>query len=65
VIHGQGFELGPAKVRVMGTMEPPADPPATSTSDGGFPLWLLTLPAAGLAALALWFVRRRPRELGT
>jgi hypothetical protein len=64
-IHGQGFELGPPKVRVMGTMEPPAEPPAASNGDTGFPFWLLTLPAAGLAALGIWFARRRPRELGT
>jgi hypothetical protein len=64
-IHGQGFELGPRKVRVMGTMEPPPDPPATPSGDNGFPLWLLTLPAAGLAALGVWFARRRLRELGT
>ena len=65
VIHGQGFVLGPPKLRVMGTMEPPADPPAASNGDTGFPFWLLTLPAAGLAALGIWFVRRHPRELGT
>jgi hypothetical protein len=35
-------------------------------SDGGAPpYWLLALPAAALAAAALWLVRhRRPRELG-
>lgn len=65
-VMGQTFELGPPKLRVMGTMEPPPDPPSTTSgSGGGFPFWLLTLPAAGLAALGLWFVRRRPRELGT
>jgi hypothetical protein len=66
MVHGEGFELGAApKVRVMGTMEPPADPPAAATSDGGFPFWLLMLPAAGLVAAAIWFARRRPREIGT
>lgn len=40
---------------------PPAkpDPPT-----GGFPFWLLTLPAAGLAAFGIWRFRRHPRELG-
>jgi hypothetical protein len=65
VVHGHAFELGAPKVRVMGTMNPPADPPAASNGDDGFPLWLLTLPAAGVAALGIWFLRRRPRELGT
>ena len=65
-IHGQTFELGPPHLRIVGTMEPPADPPpAHRDGGGGLPAWLLTLPAAGLAALGIWFARRRPRELGT
>ena len=44
---------------------PPAPvPPATGHSDGGPPAWLLTVPAALLAAFGIWVVRRRPRELG-
>jgi hypothetical protein len=56
--EGQTFTLAEAP-------SPPAAPkPAkTETGDGGFPAWLLTLPAAGLAALGIWWLRR-PRELG-
>lgn len=37
----------------------PADP-----DDGGLPTWLLSFPAAALAALGIRRLRRRPRELG-
>ena len=48
------FELLPAKRSV-----------APAPSDGGGPPpWLLSLPIAGLAALGIWWLRRRPRELG-
>jgi hypothetical protein len=60
LIHGSAFELAPAAPKPAAT--PPPPPPS---DDSGFPLWLLTLPAAGLAALGIWLTRRRPRELGT
>jgi hypothetical protein len=52
----RGFQLQPAAG--------PSTPPAQDSGGDGFPTWLLTLPAAALAALGVWFVRRRPRELG-
>jgi hypothetical protein len=55
-IRAPTFQLAPAPARAA------APPP--SDDGGGFPAWLLTLPAAGLAALGIWLVRRRPRELG-
>jgi hypothetical protein len=54
----RGFRLAPAATA-------PSTPPAQDPGGDGFPAWLLTLPAAALAALGIWFVRRRPRELGT
>lgn len=64
-LHGQTFEVGPPRsVRVVGTMEPPPDPPAAQSDGGGFPAWLLAIPAALLAALGIRHLRRRPRELG-
>jgi hypothetical protein len=58
-VHGSEFELSqPAP-------KPAAAPPPPPSDDDGFPVWLLTLPAAGAAALGIWLVRRRPRELGT
>jgi hypothetical protein len=61
--HGQVFEVGPpTEAKVVGTMEPPADAaPADTGGDGGFPLWVLSFPAAGLAALGIWRLRRRLR----
>jgi hypothetical protein len=54
---GQGF----------GATAPPAQAPPAKTDDGGggFPAWLLSIPAALLAALGIRHLRRRPRELGT
>jgi hypothetical protein len=62
----QTFEVGPpTEAKVVGTMEPTPDPqPADKGDGGGFPAWLLSLPAAGLIALGVWRLRRRPRELG-
>jgi hypothetical protein len=56
-VHGAEFELTAAAPK-------PAAAPPPPQSDDGFPLWLLTLPAAGLAAFGIWLARRRPRELG-
>ena len=55
---GSEFKLAAAPAK-------PAAAPTPPSGDDGFPLWLLTLPVAGLAALAIWLTRRRPRELGT
>ena len=52
-MHATSFSLRSAA--------PPAGP-AAARSGGGFPAWLLSLPAAALAALAIWLLRRRPRE---
>jgi hypothetical protein len=53
---GQTFELAPP--------EAPGHPAPVADDDGGFPVWLLSFPAAGLVALGIWRLRRRPRELG-
>jgi hypothetical protein len=59
-MHATSFELqAPAQ---------PAAPAAARRDDaggnGGFPAWLLPFPAAGLVAFTLWFLWRRPREVG-
>jgi hypothetical protein len=48
------------------SLQPAAPPSIRHTDDGGggFPAWLLSFPAAGLVAFGIWFLRRRPREVG-
>jgi hypothetical protein len=53
---GQGFEATAPPV--------PAPPAKTDDGGGGFPAWLLSIPAALLAALGIRHLRTRPRELG-
>jgi hypothetical protein len=62
----QTFEIGlPTEAKVIETIPPPPDPaPASDDDGGGFPAWLLSFPAAGLVALGIWRLRRRPLELG-
>lgn len=59
-MHETSFSLRPAAQ--------PAAPAATRHDDdgggSGLAAWLLSFPAAGLAAFAIWFLRRRPREVG-
>ena len=59
--HGEAFPVGPP---ASAAATPPATSQPAAHDDGGFPLWLLSFPAAGLAALGLRRLRRRPRELG-
>ncbi|HEX4734577.1 MAG TPA: hypothetical protein VH247_09210 [Thermoleophilaceae bacterium] len=56
---GQGFAA------VLPPAPPAQTPPVASDSDDGPPAWLLTIPAALIAAFGIWYLRRRPRELGT
>ena len=45
--------------------KPAAAPPRRSASgSSGFPGWLLSFPAAAIFALGVWWLRRRPREIG-
>src|SRR4051812_36305490 len=55
---GQGFEA------TSPPTAPAQTPAASADSDGGLPAWLLTIPAALIAAFGIWYLRRRPRELG-
>jgi hypothetical protein len=56
----QGFSVGP-----LPTASAPAAPAKADSSDGGgFPAWLLSIPAAFVVALGIRHFRRRPRELG-
>jgi hypothetical protein len=65
-LEGQTFEVGPpTEAKVVATFPPPPDPAPVSDDDGGgLPAWLLSFPAAALAAFGIWRLRRRPRELG-
>src|SRR5215218_1658778 len=62
-VAGKPFETGGQSFEISG---PPADPALAPPSDGeggggGLPAWLLSFPAAGLVALGIWRLRRRPR----
>jgi hypothetical protein len=55
---GQGFDA-------IGAPPAPAQtPPPPSDSGSGPAAWLLTIPGALIAAFGIWYLRRRPRELG-
>jgi hypothetical protein len=55
---GQGFSA------IAAPAPPARTPPPASDSDSGPPAWLLTIPGALIAAFGIWYLRRRPRELG-
>ena len=55
---GQGFDA------IAAPAAPAQTPPPASDADGGPPAWLLTIPGALIAAFGIWYLRRRPRELG-
>jgi hypothetical protein len=65
-LHGRVVSPGggPGFVATPVPAPPAAAPPAADHSDGGLPAWLLTIPAALIAAFGIWLLRRRPRELG-
>ncbi|HEX6712426.1 MAG TPA: hypothetical protein VF066_03535 [Thermoleophilaceae bacterium] len=54
--HGEPFQLAPPATGPAATASQPA-----AHDGGGFPTWLLSFPAAGLAALGIWRLRRRLR----
>jgi hypothetical protein len=66
-VGGKPFEAPSEPFRLAppaGVSTPAAPQSPAHDNGGGFPMWLLSFPAAALAALGIRFIRRRPRELG-